>query len=97
MREGLPSVAQNGLHLYPNPASDYVIIQLREVVNVNGDAIVELISLHGQVLLTQKLLVSKGKINYRLKLNSLWTDEIYLVRVIINKKMYTGKLIKINP
>ena len=94
---GLSEIPQNGIRLYPNPASEYVTIELQQDEKVNGEATVQLVTLHGQVLLTQKLHVLKGKINCSLKLNSIWTNELYLVKVFVNNKIYVGKLIKIKP
>lgn len=97
IREELPLARQVEIQLYPNPANDYVTVELGQIEKVNGEATVQLVTLQGRVLLTQRSQLVKGQINCRLKLDARWKDQLYIVKVIVNDKIYTGKLIKIKP
>jgi hypothetical protein len=92
-----PGKLQDRLKIYPNPASDHITIELMQDEDYHGEATIQLVTLQGDVLMTQKLSVLKGRIYGKLKLNSRWKDDLYLVKVIMKNKVYTGKLIKINP
>ena len=62
-----------------------------------GEATIQLLSMRGQVLLTQKIHLLKGRVYSKLRLDSKWKDDLYLVKVIVNNKTYSAKLMKINP
>jgi hypothetical protein len=87
---------QSKIQLYPNPASDHIIIELQEDSKVYGEATVQLITLNGQVLKTEKLQVVKGKIYSKIKLNNAWKDQLLLVKIVVNNKTYVGKLVRIS-
>ena len=89
-------IIQDRLNIYPNPAIDHITIEFMQDEFYTGEAIVQLVTLRGEVLVTQKLNVLKGRFYSKLKLNSRWKDDLYFVKVIVNNKLYTGKVIKIN-
>jgi hypothetical protein len=72
-------------HVYPNPARDYVLIEMAENHNVNF----RLFTLAGQMILQQQVTGSGQKIS----LNNL-KEGLYVYKVIDDKgKLTTGKLI----
>lgn len=62
--------------IYPNPASDYLFIDLRDRGLIES---VEILDLNGR-LIRQKLLNQKIEDNYRLSVDDL-TDGIYIIRI----------------
>ena len=76
---------KNVINLYPNPASDYIIIES----NLNSNAIFELMDLSGKSIYEEKLENQKNEIDLK-KLDS----GIYLYRILNNGSVNkTGKLI----
>jgi hypothetical protein len=72
-------------HVYPNPAKDYVLIEMAENHNVNF----KLFTLAGQMILQQQVNGSGQKIS----LNNL-KEGLYIYKIIDDKgKLTTGKLI----
>ena len=94
-REEPDLIPRDGLLLYPNPAADQVTINFQQSEKINGEATVQLVTIQGQVLITQKVHVIRGRINCTLKLHNAWRDQLYLVKIITTKKIYVGKLAKI--
>ncbi|HEX6846813.1 MAG TPA: MopE-related protein [Chitinophagaceae bacterium] len=92
-----PILQRNTLQIYPNPSPGEVTIQLNEEKYYSGEATLQLLTLRGQILMTQQLHVSKGKFYYRLRFNNKWEDNLYMVKVIVNNRIYTGKIIKMKP
>ena len=83
--------------IYPNPASDHFIVELNLNNESSGSAIIQLTTLSGNLLITQKTTMFKGRLRQNINLNHQWTDNIYIVKVIVEKKVFTARLVKINP
>jgi hypothetical protein len=83
--------AAGKLHLYPNPASDFVTINFAS--NVDSDIDLKIISLEGRTVYTQKL--SSAKTLHTIDVSSL-TNGIYGVYLHNGVTVYSGKFLKTN-
>ena len=75
-----------GLNIYPNPASDFVTIELTDA---NNEGQVEILNLLGQVVLTQPL---NKDISSRINITNL-DAAVYLIKVTSNGKTSTRKIV----
>ena len=81
-----------GLFLYPNPANGRFEIALSlNNTNVNDDASVMVTNELGQVVFAEKLSVVKGVLRKEIQLKDA-SDGMYLVKVTINDRMYSGQI-----
>ena len=80
---GLNTIGGNDLHIYPNPAKDYVYI---EGTRVNSSSmIVSMIDLSGRIILHE---VTSGSIN-----TSSLANGIYIIRINTDEGSYLSRLI----
>lgn len=83
--------SQNGLHIQPNPASDYV--QLQTTAPESGTAQWQVMDLMGRSLYSQAEHVHEGQaLVHELRLDN-WTAGTYLVRFSVGNAMMTKQVI----
>ena len=75
----------DGLKIYPNPANDFITVEMNEA---NNTAEVEILNLIGQVVLRQSIDASTSS---RINTSSL-KAAVYLVKVSSNRKVSTRKV-----
>jgi hypothetical protein len=85
----IPGASEVALKLFPNPASDYLYITYNKTVQ--KDWIIELISLNGKIIQTEKLDSNILSGTYKMDLQGI-AKGIYLVK--INGTLTTEKIIK---
>ena len=75
-----------GLNIYPNPAKDFVTVELADA---NNDGQVEILNLLGQVVLTQSLIEGTSS---SINITNL-KAAVYLIKVTSNGKSSTRKIV----
>lgn len=79
------------LALYPNPTDGKFVIDLQLGDDENSKAMVNVINMIGQVVYDETLPVSNGVLRQEIQLKNS-TDEMYLVKVIVNDRVYVQQL-----
>jgi hypothetical protein len=80
---GISNTIQEG-GIYPNPASDFIVI---DIPGVSEDAYIQLFSVQGRKVLSQKITYGKQVSTSNLP------NGLYLYKIINNGKEFTGKLV----
>jgi hypothetical protein len=75
-------VENNTMHIYPNPASDFIIVELSGA----SAAKVEILNLAGNRVLSKEI-ISAGKIDI-----TTLSQGLYLLKINIGGKFYTKKI-----
>lgn len=86
-----PSVQTSPLLLFPNPSSDNSTVQFTS--EWNEDAILKIISLTGQPMLSQGIHINSGENNTSIPISNL-PKGAYFIIIESKSKKWTGKLIK---
>ncbi|MBK9731262.1 MAG: T9SS type A sorting domain-containing protein [Chitinophagaceae bacterium] len=83
----LDVAAEGSMSIYPNPADNHMVIDLKLQQALNEEATIELIDLLGRVVQSTKTMVADGSLQYDLLLNSKIVAGTYLVKVIISDQL----------
>lgn len=89
-RTGLDDIQSVGLEVYPNPATDYIIMSWNH--NFPGDAKVRLSNVDGSVVYTDSI-TNDASGEYRINISHLQSG-IYMLEVITGSESYIQKVIK---
>jgi iduronate 2-sulfatase len=81
------------LRLYPNPTNNQFVIDLNIAEKINTNAKIELANMMGQTVSTENGSISNGKLQRTVSMPSSLSKGIYMVKVIVNDKVYMAKLI----
>lgn len=79
--------------IYPNPSDGNFTINLGLNNDAGGEAIVQVISMVGQVVFSEKLPVVNGALQKEVNLQNAAADEMYFVKVIVNNQVYLQRLV----
>lgn len=79
------------LHYYPNPTSDYFILELN-VAKIN-DIKINLVNVAGQLLFTDELIQFAGNCKKQISLNE-FAKGVYYLQIITNDEVINKKVIK---
>ena len=79
--------------IYPNPADGNFTIDLGLDNEAGGEAIIQVISMVGQILSSEKCSVVNGALQKEMKLKDAVADEMYFVKVIFNDQVYLRQLV----
>jgi hypothetical protein len=80
------------LKLAPNPVNNYTVITFKN--DVSGSAVVQIIDASGKMKLQKTVQTEKGINNISINNLDILPKGFYMVRIISNNKIETGKLIK---
>jgi len=83
----------SALWLYPNPSNGQFVIDLRVAENLSANAKIELVNMMGQTVSTENGSISNGRLQKNISMSSSLAQGIYLVKIIVNGKIYVAKLI----
>ena len=83
----------SALRLYPNPSRGQFVIDLRLAENISTDAKIELMNLFGQTAYRETTTLSNGKLQKSVSVPSSLSQGIYMVKVVVNDRVYMAKLI----
>lgn len=87
MEETIP-----GLKVYPNPTTDRFTIELHIEGQLNAKAQIQLQDFVGKIIYTQQANINAGVLNQSVKVPASAVSGVYLVKIIIDGKIYYAKL-----
>jgi hypothetical protein len=90
---GEKSASDGALTLYPNPTSGRFVIELNSGDETATEAIIQVVNLMGQHVYEATVPAFEGKVQKELSLDASYASELYLVRVIMNDEVFTGRLV----
>ncbi|GAB4252024.1 MAG: hypothetical protein Kow0079_06470 [Vicingaceae bacterium] len=81
-------------NVYPNPSKGYHInVQIDELPVAQGNGLVEVYDLYGRKIQSESVDVNNGYINTIINFNNKLETGFYLIKVQVNDKVYSKKLI----
>lgn len=80
------------LKLYPNPNKGQFMIELHLASNINAKARIEMINVMGQTVSAENTNISNGLLQKKVSISSSLTSGIYIVKTVVNDKIYFSKL-----
>jgi hypothetical protein len=83
----------SALRLYPNPTKGNFVIDLHMPQNISANAKIELINMMGQAAYRETASISNGKLQKSISMPSWLSQGVYVIKVIVNGKVYVAKLI----
>ena len=81
------------LSLYPNPSRGQFMLDLRADGKINATAKIQLIDMTGRTVQIQNAEIFGGTLQKTIKVSSALPKGIYLVRIIVNGKVYKTNLV----
>jgi hypothetical protein len=85
--------AKDLLTIYPNPTDGNFTIDLKMSNDIHGKATIQVLNTIGQVIYEKSLVVENGSFIDEINLGINPTNEIYLVRVIIDDKTFSREIV----
>lgn len=79
--------------IYPNPTDGNFTINLELNNEDEGEAIMQVINMFGQVVVSEKLPVVNGLVQKEVQLKGVAADEMYFVKVIMNDQVYLQQVV----
>jgi len=89
LNENVEEVLENKLSIFPNPASDHAVLELR--VKKSDDAVIDIVNTLGQQVFVQRSKMNKGLNTIQIPVESLTTG-MYYVSVRIADEVHVDKL-----
>ena len=83
---------ESALSVFPNPTNGEFMVYLQINTKENSEATIEVINQLGQVVWKKTGEVTNGKLNKEIRMYDTATG-IYLVRVILNEKVFSGQIV----
>jgi hypothetical protein len=90
--EEMSASNQRKMNFYPNPTSGQFTLQIGLDLP-DGVARFDIINIVGQSILSDYVSVANGILNKEIEMNSSLPDGMYLVRVMLNDRVFSGQLI----
>jgi len=81
------------LKLYPNPTKGQFVFEMHLEEKLNTKAKIQLIDMTGKTIQSENAEVNKGSLQKIISLSPAVTKGIYLVRIIVNDKIYKTEVI----
>jgi hypothetical protein len=84
-----------GVFVYPNPFNELLNVAINSnITSQNCD--VKLLDLSGRELITKSFTTNNKEFVYEIKEVNLLNPGIYFIRIVIDGKIFTNKIIKFN-
>lgn len=83
----------SAIKLYPNPSSGQFTIELHFSENITSDVKIGITNIMGQIVHIENANIIKGGLQKNISLSPVLSSGIYIVKIIVNKKIYQAKLI----
>ncbi|MBA2407550.1 MAG: T9SS type A sorting domain-containing protein [Chitinophagales bacterium] len=83
----------DALNLYPNPAENYFTIDMKLKAEDNGEAIIQVINMLGQVIYAEKATVIDGTLKTIINIDNINKAGMYHVNVIVNDNLYSRQFL----
>lgn len=81
------------LSLYPNPTSGSFTIDLKIAEKSSNNCQVLVLNMVGRVVYQENIAVADGSIHQEIDLDNSIADGLYIVRLILNDKEYSGRIV----
>ena len=81
------------LKLYPNPTKGQFVVEMHLADKINAKTKIQLIDMTGKTIQSENAEVNKGSLQKIISLSPAVTKGIYLVRIIVNDKIYKTEVI----
>jgi len=81
------------LKLYPNPNKGQFVVELNISEKINANAKIQLIDMAGKTVQTENAEINSGALQKTINVSSALTKGIYMVRIIVNDKVYKTQLV----
>ncbi len=81
------------LKLYPNPTKGQFVVELHVTDKINAKAKIQLIDMTGKTVQTENAEVNSGSLQKTISISSNLTKGIYMVRILVNDKIYKTQLV----
>jgi len=81
------------ISLRPNPASGRFIVELNMAERITANAKIELVDVTGRAVYAEGTVINNGRLQRTITPPTTLAKGIYVVRIIVNDKMYTVKLL----
>src|SRR6266498_5568470 len=79
--------------LYPNPSRGRFVVELHLAEKINGKATIQLMDMTGKTVYSENAVMINGTIQKTVTASSVWANGIYIVRIIVNNKIYKAQLV----
>ena len=93
VENGFGEEAKDLLTIYPNPTDGNFTVDLKMNSDIHGKATIQVLNTIGQVIYEKSLVVENGSFIDEINLGINPTNEIYLVRVIIDDKTFSREIV----
>jgi phage terminase large subunit-like protein len=77
------------LNLYPNPAGEYLTIDMKLQEQAEGEALIQIINMIGQVIYTERSMLTNGTLRTVIHLDKNTHSGMYMVNVMVNDELYS--------
>lgn len=84
-----------GVFVYPNPFNEFLNVAINSNIS-NQNCDVKLLDLSGRELITKSFITNNKEFVYEMKEVNLLNPGIYFIRITVDGKIFTNKIIKIN-
>lgn len=80
------------LSVFPNPTNGTFMINLKWSNGENADGKIEVLNLLGQIVISEKTKLEKGKLQREIQQGDAAAEGMYLVKVMINNQVFTSQI-----
>lgn len=80
------------LSVFPNPTNGTFMINLKWSNGENADGKIEVLNLHGQIVISEKTKLEKGKLQREIQQSDAAAEGMYLVKVTIENKVFIAQI-----
>ncbi|HYK46418.1 MAG TPA: MopE-related protein, partial [Parafilimonas sp.] len=87
------NVDRPDLKLYPNPSSGQFIVELRGLGKINSKVEIQLMDINGKTVQKENAELSNGSLQKIIRIAPALSQGMYMVRIVINDKIYDARLI----
>lgn len=84
-----------GVFVYPNPFNEFLNVAINSNIS-NQNCDVKLMNISGRELITKSFITNNKEFVYEMKEVNLLNPGIYFIRITVDGKIFTNKIIKIN-
>ena len=84
-----------GVFVYPNPFNEFLNVAINSNIS-NQNCDVKLMDISGRELITKSFTTNNKEFVYEMKEVNLLNPGIYFIRIVVDGKIFTNKIIKFN-
>ena len=84
-----------GVSVYPNPFNETLKVTINSNIS-DQNCVVKLLDLNGRELISKNFTTNNKEFVYEIKEVNLLNPGIYFIRIVVDGKIFTNKIIKFN-